>query len=118
MPTTAATQPVESAIPHLVVTLPKHWPAQADMLSWCQTMTPGTAADGQAERFAWFQRHAMQDDPRVRPGGRREPVVQATGRHCPLAAVGVADDADALAIHLRQVRQGQRASFYCPSCQR
>jgi len=26
------------------VTLPRHWPAQADLLTWCQTMTPGTAA--------------------------------------------------------------------------
>ncbi len=26
------------------VTFPTHWPGQVDLLTWCQTMTPGTAA--------------------------------------------------------------------------
>jgi hypothetical protein len=37
-----ATQPA-SASPGLFP-LPSHWPAQTDLLQWCQTMSPGTAA--------------------------------------------------------------------------
>ena len=40
----ATTQPIESIAPKLIVTLPHHFPGQADLLTWCQTMTPGTAA--------------------------------------------------------------------------
>ncbi len=39
----ATTQPLEAPV-HLTVSLPSHWPAQTDLLTWCQTMTPGTAA--------------------------------------------------------------------------
>ena len=39
-----ATQPVEAVAPKLIVSLPQHWPAQTDLLTYCQTMTPGTAA--------------------------------------------------------------------------
>src|SRR5581483_8625494 len=41
--TPATTQPLESIAPRLIVNLPRHWPAQTDLLTWCQTMTPGTA---------------------------------------------------------------------------
>jgi hypothetical protein len=40
----ATTQPLEAIAPRLIVALPQHWPAQNDLLTWCQTMTPGTAA--------------------------------------------------------------------------
>src|SRR5215212_6845922 len=39
-----ATQPLEAVAPRLIVSLPSHWPAQTDLLTYCQTMTPGTAA--------------------------------------------------------------------------
>jgi len=39
-PTTA---PI-TAIPSAWLQIPAHWPAQGDLLTWCQHMTPGAAA--------------------------------------------------------------------------
>jgi hypothetical protein len=33
-----------AAPPHSLFPLPSHWPAQTDLLQWCQTMSPGAAA--------------------------------------------------------------------------
>src|SRR5438128_1788356 len=39
---TAATQPLDGYVSWPV--LPEHWPAQGDLLQWCQHMGPATAA--------------------------------------------------------------------------
>jgi hypothetical protein len=41
--TVDAVQSVSAAAPHWMK-LPGHWPEQGDLLQWCQTMGPGTAA--------------------------------------------------------------------------